>query len=66
MTNCSSRLVGFKVCKGRVHVYPGSAGIRLILNGLANNEDTDQEQSDLGLHCLHTYAISSDTLMHGI
>ena len=34
-----------------------------IFTGMANSVDPDQEQSDLGLHCLH---ILSDTLMYKI
>ena len=37
-----------------------------ILSGMANSVDSDQEQSDLGLHCLHIYVILLDTLVFEI
>ena len=35
------------------------------LSGMANSLDPDQEQSDLGLHCLHK-AVLSETLVYEI
>ena len=33
---------------------------------MANSLDPDQEQSDLGLHSLHNYAILSEALVYEI
>ena len=37
-----------------------------IPSEMANSVDPDQEQSDLGLHCLHNYAILPETLVFEI